>query len=127
MVSSVALTLLNAHSDAIGYTRAMLDQRARLLRAAVGFALVPPDHPELQVLRRWLDNWRGIGDIATGMTRQGWDLQLTEYDGEHWRATFFVSGQAHSIVGGSAWAATPWRATQRAAWDALQKAEEGGR
>ena len=54
MVSSVALTLLNAHSDAIGYTRAMLDQRARLLRAAVGFALVPPEHPELQVLHRWL-------------------------------------------------------------------------
>jgi CheY-like chemotaxis protein len=27
-----------------------------------------------------------------------------------------VSGQAHSIVGGSAWEPTPWRATQRAAW-----------
>jgi hypothetical protein len=29
--------------------------------------------------------------------RQGWDLQLTEYDAERWRATFFVAGQAHSI------------------------------
>jgi len=37
------------------------------------------------------------------MTRQDWDLQLTEYEAEHWRATFFVAGQAHSIVGGSAW------------------------
>jgi len=33
------------------------------------------------------------------MTRQGWDLQLTEYDAEHWRATFFVASHAHSIVG----------------------------
>jgi hypothetical protein len=29
--------------------------------------------------------------------RRGWDLQLTEYDAERWRATFFVAGQAHSI------------------------------
>ena len=36
-----------------------------------------------------------------------------------WRATFFVAGQAHSIVGGSAWETTPWRAAQRAAWQAL--------
>jgi hypothetical protein len=33
------------------------------------------------------------------MARQGWDLQLTEYDAERWRATFFVAGQAYSIVG----------------------------
>ena len=96
-----------------------IDPRARLLHAAVGFALVPPK-PELQVLHRWLDSWRGIGDVVVGMTRQGWDLQLTEYDGgKHWRATFFVAGQAHSIVGGSVWEPTPWRAVQRAAWDAL--------
>src|SRR5262249_45553510 len=30
----------------------MIDSRARLLRAAVGFALVPQDEPELQLLRR---------------------------------------------------------------------------
>jgi hypothetical protein len=33
------------------------------------------------------------------MARQGWDLQLTECDAERWRATFFVAGQAYSIVG----------------------------
>jgi hypothetical protein len=34
---------------------------ARLLRAAVGFALVPTDQPELRLLHRWLDSWRGVG------------------------------------------------------------------
>jgi len=78
--------------------------------------LVPPTEPELRVLHRWLDSWRGVGDVVMGMARQGWDLQLTEYDAaEHWRATFFVAGQAHSIVGGSAWESTPWRAVNRAA------------
>jgi hypothetical protein len=28
---------------------------------------------------------------------------------------------AHSIVGGSAWEPTPWRAVQRAAWEVLTK------
>jgi hypothetical protein len=57
---------------------AVADQRASLLRAAVGFALVPPTEPELRLLHRWLDSWRGVGDIAVGMHRQGWDLQPTE-------------------------------------------------
>jgi hypothetical protein len=104
------------------YTHTVLDSRARLLRAAIGFALVPPStQPELRLLRCWLDSWRGIGDVVAGMTRQGWDLQLTEYDAERWRATFFFAGQAHSIVGGSAWERTPWRAAQRAAWETVEK------
>jgi len=86
---------------------------------------VPTDEPELRLLHRWLDSWRGIGDVVAGMARQGWDLQLTEYDAERWRATFFVASQAHSIVGGSAWESTPWRATQRAAREALMKQEDG--
>jgi hypothetical protein len=27
-----------------------------------------------------LDSWSGIGHIAIGMHRQGYDLQLTQYD-----------------------------------------------
>ena|SRR6184192_783741 len=99
----------------------MLDPRARLLRAAVGLALVPTDAPELRILHGWMDTWRGIGDVVRGMARQGWDLQLTEYAAANWRATFFVAGQAHSIVSGSAWEATPWRAVQRAAWVACTR------
>jgi hypothetical protein len=52
---------------------------------------------------------------------QGWDLQLTAYAGRDWRATFFVTGIAHSIDGGSAWEPTPWRAVQRAAWEVVNK------
>jgi hypothetical protein len=32
---------------------------------------------------------RTIGRLAAGMARQGYDLQLTRYGTEGWRATFF--------------------------------------
>ena len=35
---------------------------------------------------------RGAGEIAEGMQRAGWDLQLTEYGDRNWRATFYVTG-----------------------------------
>jgi hypothetical protein len=52
-----------------------------------------------------------------GMAAQGCDLQLTEYAEENWRATFFVTGVAHSNVKGSAYE----RAVQRAAGEALNR------
>jgi hypothetical protein len=92
----------------------VLDARGRLLRAALGFVIrrAAPD-PALHALHRWLDSRHGIGAVAVGMHHQGWDLQLTEYGGGHWRATFYVTDQAHSIVGGSAREATPWRRSGR--------------
>jgi hypothetical protein len=48
---------------------------------------------------------------------------LRQYGDGHWRATFYVTGIAHSILGGSAWEPPVWRAVQRAGWDALQHAE----
>jgi hypothetical protein len=57
-----------------------------------------------------------------GNVPPGWDLQLTEYGDGHWRATFYVTGQAHSIVDGSAWEAATWTAVQRPASAALLKA-----
>jgi hypothetical protein len=76
-------------------------------------------------LRRWLHGWPGIGRIATGMARFGYDLQLTRYGREGWRATFYVAGTAHSVTAsiGSAWASEPWRAVQQAASEALRKGE----
>ena len=50
-------------------------------------------------------------------------MQLTAYAARDWRANFFPVGIAHSIVGGSAWEPTPWRAVQRAAWRAMGRAE----
>ena len=41
------------------------------------------------------------------MARQGYDLQLTRYANEGWRATFYVTGREHSMTEatGSAWEA----------------------
>ena len=43
------------------------------------------------MLLRWLDCWRGVGDVAVGMHRQGW-IQLSEYGNGHRGAAFYVTG-----------------------------------
>ena len=99
---------------------AVIDARQRLLVAALGFAgLSAPSHDrELSALRTWLDSWAGIGRVAVGMARQGYDLQLTRYEERGWRAIFYMSGMAHSLTSatGTAWEPTLWRAVPRAAW-----------
>ena len=58
----------------------------------------------------------------------GYDLQLTRYDEKGWRTMFYTTGMEHSPTSatGTGWERTPWRATQRAAWDAMKKAEPSG-
>src|SRR5262249_5134978 len=51
----------------------------RLLRAAVGFLSLDPRQPELRLLHRCFDTWRGIGDVVAGMARQEYDLELRRY------------------------------------------------
>jgi hypothetical protein len=67
-----------------------LDRRRVLLTAALGFALLDtkdkPAPKEIQLVRGWLDNWTGLGHVATGMQRQGFKLHLTNVEGETWRA-----------------------------------------
>src|SRR5262245_26584068 len=105
----------------------MTDGRGHLLLAAVGFAVLarPPRDRALSALHAWLDSWAGIGRVAAGRHRQGDDLQLTQYDERGWRATFYTTGMEHSPTSatGTAWEPTPWRATQRAAWEALKSGE----
>jgi hypothetical protein len=105
----------------------MLDQRGQLLRAALGFAgLQRPSYDlPLHALRSWLDSWGGIGHVAVGMARQGFDRQLTRYDERGWRATFYASGMEHSPTSatGTGWERTPWHAVQGAAWEALRRAD----
>ena len=107
-----------------------LERRRALLTAALGFALLDtrgkPEPKEQTLVKEWLDNWKGLGHIATGMARQDYDLELTRYDGRGWGATFYVAGVEHSLTGCtvSAWELTPWRAVQVAAWEALTKPEE---
>jgi hypothetical protein len=97
----------------------VLDQCGRLLMAALGFAgcSMPSYDRALWALRTWLDSWAGIGRIAAGMAHQGYDLR---YDERGWRATFYTTGMEHSPRARTGWEATPWHATQRAAWEALR-------
>src|SRR2546425_9868008 len=94
--------------------------------AALGFAgcSMPSYDRSLHALRSWLDSWAGIGRVAVGMARHGYDLQLTRYDEKGWRATFYTSGMEHSPTSatGTGWEHAPWQATQRAALEVLNKA-----
>jgi len=99
------------------------DARRPALRAALGFAQIAPGAPELHLLHRWLDTWTGLGAIVAGLHRQGWDLQLTQYGDGTWRATFYVTDHAHSIVGGSAWESTAWTAAQLAGLATTHRSE----
>ena len=93
----------------------VLNQR-RLLVAAVGFAgcSMPSYDRALWALRTWLDSWPGIVHVAVGMARQGYDLQLTQYDERGWRATFYTTGMEHSPTSatGTGWERTLWRAAR---------------
>jgi hypothetical protein len=106
---------------------AIANQRRLTLRAALGFLALGPREPELQLLHRCFDTWRGIGDIVAGMARQDYDLELRRYDGQGWRAMFFQSGFEHSLTShaGAGWASSPWVAVQEAASDTLTKLETG--
>jgi hypothetical protein len=107
----------------------VLDQRGQLRRAALGFAGLPrPSYDRsLWALRTWLDSWSGVGHVAAGMHRQGFDLQLTQYDDRGWRETFHTTGMKHSPTSatGTGWERTPWHATQRAAWEVLRRSRRG--
>jgi hypothetical protein len=105
----------------------MLDQRGQLLRAGLGFVQLPlPSYDRaLHALRTCMDSWAGIGRVAVGMHRQGFDLPLTQYDDRGWPATFYTTGMEHSLTSatGCAWEPTPWRAVQGAARDALRRGD----
>src|SRR4030095_7803500 len=98
--------------------------RRALLVAALGFGCCRGVRagsgldPTLEIFRTWLSGWRGVGLIAAGMARQGYDLSLTRYAELGWRATFYVSGSEHSPTGAaaSAFDAPPVRAGHVGAW-----------
>ena len=47
--------------------------QSRLTAALTGI-LIPGIAPEIQLTHRWLHSWTGIGLLAVGLQRQGWDL-----------------------------------------------------
>jgi hypothetical protein len=92
--------------------------RVATLRAALGFLQLPPRAPELRLLHRWLDSWQGVGLIAVGVERQGYRFSLSHIAEGEWRAQF----SAHPLCASAGYgvAATPWKATQTAAWAAVK-------
>jgi hypothetical protein len=84
--------------------------------------------PVVAGLRQFLGGWLGIGRIVVGMARQSYDLQLTRYGEEGWRATFYPAGRGHSITSavGRAWEREPWTAVQRGGVGGLLAPEEEG-
>lgn len=102
-----------------------LDQRRALLTAALGFMRLrwrEPVPPTMIALARWLNSWAGLGTVVVGMTAQEFNVELREFP-HGWRANFYVTGTAHSVVFGSAYEPAPWMAVQRAAWEALNKGD----
>ena len=102
--------------------KAAVKSAASRLRTALAELLVQAEAAELGSRPRWLGAWHGRL-AAIGLHRIGYDLDLRQYGDGHWRASFYVTGLAHSILGGSAWEPTVWRAVQLAGWDALKHAE----
>jgi hypothetical protein len=87
-------------------------------RRAVSYEAWPRE-PELRLLHERLDTWRGVGDVVTGMNRQGFWLNLSNVDAGTWRATF--SRDTMISADGFGADATSWQAVQRAAWRALAR------
>jgi hypothetical protein len=122
------VTWLVSWVSAVGSVATSPDRRATL-RAALDFLALEPRAPELQLLHRCFDTWRGVGDVVMGMTRQGYQVSLGDHGAGQWIAVFYVGhgGQQPLEAAGTAQAPTPWRATQRAALEALTKMEREAR
>ncbi len=101
-----------------------LAQRRAVLTAALGFMGLRWRQPVplvMLTLARWMNSWAGLGAVVTGMSAQGSNLELKEFPWG-WRANFYPTGIAHSVVVGSAYEPAPWTAAQKAAWEALRRA-----
>jgi hypothetical protein len=67
----------------------LTDRRRAFLIAALGFLQLRQQPPEVAMLRRWLDSWKGIGTIVTRMERHGYCVSLTRHP-QGWRAMFLA-------------------------------------
>jgi hypothetical protein len=95
------------------------DRRRSARYAALGFCLLPDlsTFPEVTALKRWMSTWTGIGDVVTGMERQGFVVSRRRLVDDGWTASF----HAHAMLApdGIRTAPTPYEAVQIAAWRAV--------
>ena len=62
-----------------GYGAIAVTSAASRLRDALAALLIKAETPELMLVHRWLDNWHGVGLLAVGLHRIGYDLDLRQY------------------------------------------------
>jgi hypothetical protein len=100
----------------------VLDQRGRLFLVALEAARLRTNAHPLPALHSWLDSWNGLGAVVVGMERQGYDASLHRYP-EGWRAAFLPRDHTTRPWVGQVlnFHATPWRAVQVAAREALRR------
>jgi hypothetical protein len=92
-----------------------LARRRSLMLTALVTAQMPDNVPEARMLRAWLDTWAGVGDIVTGVNRQGFDARLSQ-SSFGWRAEFCrkqVNDAEVGRPGGGAWAVARRPSTRR--------------
>jgi hypothetical protein len=106
----------------------VLDQRGQLLRAALGFAGLPRSSSNRALSGRC--DFGSIPGPASDASRSAWLAGASTFNSRGTTsaggATFYTTGMEHSptSAAGTGWESTPWHATQRAAWEALKKAQE---
>jgi hypothetical protein len=103
-------------------------RRAALVTALAATQLdTPPEfrHEGVDAVKAWLGTWNGLGAAIVGMVRQGYDLDLTCFEGRAWRASFYRAGRIHSATwdSGSAFEPSPFMAVQKAALETLTQRE----
>ena len=76
---------------------ALARDRFRLATVLVA-AQFPETVPEARMLRAWLDRWAGLGDIVTGMNRQGFDARRSRFP-FGWRPSIALASEPDAEVG----------------------------
>ena len=76
----------------------------------------------MTTLCRYLDSWRGLGDVVVGLNAQSYGLELRQFP-TGWRANLYPTGTAHSIVVSSAWEPYTMGGGAAAGWRALGSTE----